>query len=106
MGFITLLGLAAAVVLGSTAMANAQEQSHPAAQASVPLRDMTYIAPDGTAYITRVIPLPKTVSPEAQNHAFWTNPTLPESDEAYHIAVKFFQQHLRAVGSQAHAQHD
>jgi len=28
-------------------------------------------------------------------HAFWESPDLPESDEAYRIAVAFFQKHLK-----------
>ena len=37
---------------------------------------------------------PELVVFEGLNHAFWTNPTLPESDEAYRIAAKFFERHL------------
>jgi acetyl esterase/lipase len=48
------------------APANAQVQHQPTTQAEAPTRDTTYIGPDGTAYITRVIPVPTTVSPEAQ----------------------------------------
>lgn len=48
------------------AAANAQVQRQPTTQAEAPTRDMTYIAPDGTAYITRIVPVPVTVSPEAQ----------------------------------------
>ena len=32
---------------------------------------------------------------EGLGHAFWVNPALPESDEAYRIAVKFFKGHLK-----------
>ena len=66
MNSIKLLGTVAIVVLASVGVAVAQTHSQPATPASVPSRDTTYIAPDGTAYITRVIPVPKTVSPEAQ----------------------------------------
>lgn len=31
-----------------------------------PMKDSSRIAADGTAYVTRVVPLPKTISPEAQ----------------------------------------
>ena len=44
-------------------------QSGPMRQAVPPLelqKDSSAIAPDGTAYVTRVVPVPKTVSPEAQ----------------------------------------
>jgi acetyl esterase/lipase len=37
---------------------------------------------------------PELVVFEGLNHAFWTNPTLPESDEAFHIVAKFFEKHL------------
>jgi monoterpene epsilon-lactone hydrolase len=33
---------------------------------------------------------------EGLGHAFWVNPALPESDEAYRIAVKFFNRHLKS----------
>jgi monoterpene epsilon-lactone hydrolase len=66
MNSIKLLGTAAIVVLASIGVTLAQTSPQPAAPASVPSRDTTYIAPDGTAYITRVIPVPNTVSPEAQ----------------------------------------
>ena len=46
--------------------AHAQVEQQPTTQAEAPTRDTTYIAPDGTAYITRVIPVPTTVSPDAR----------------------------------------
>jgi acetyl esterase/lipase len=46
--------------------AHAQVQQQPTTQAEAPTRDTTYIAPDGTAYITRIIPIPTTVSPKAR----------------------------------------
>src|SRR5579875_104458 len=46
--------------------ADAQTPPPPKSQPAASWRDTTYIAPDGTAYITRVIPVPKTVSPAAQ----------------------------------------
>lgn len=38
----------------------------PTQAADAPVHNSTYIGPDGTAYITRVVPVPKTVSTEAQ----------------------------------------
>lgn len=38
---------------------------------------------------------PELVVFDGLHHEFWVNPTLPESDEAYHIAVKFFERHLK-----------
>lgn len=66
MNSIKVMGTAVIVVLASIGVAFAQTQPPPAAPANVPSRDTTYIAPDGTAYITHVIPVPKTVSPAAQ----------------------------------------
>jgi monoterpene epsilon-lactone hydrolase len=50
------------VVFASTSPIFAQETTARTAVSS----DTTYIAPDGTAHITRIVPVPKTVSPEAQ----------------------------------------
>ena len=41
-----------------------QDQATPAAV--VPQTDTCTVDPDGTAHITRVVPVPKTISPEAQ----------------------------------------
>jgi hypothetical protein len=76
------------------------------AERFVPQSDTSYIDEHGTAHITRVVPIPKTISPEAVKrrvnlhlvfvhagvdahlivfdglpHAFWTNFRLPESVE-------------------------
>jgi len=53
-------GLAAVVVLG-VAAASAQQADNAA-----PGKDSSTIGPDGTAYVTRVVPVPATISPEAQ----------------------------------------
>jgi monoterpene epsilon-lactone hydrolase len=64
----------------------------------------------GTSLFDRAMLLagdePELVVFEGLNHGFWVNPALPESDEAYHIAVKFFQKHLKAVGPKVHAQRE
>ena len=46
---------AMASMMATCALAQQQEQ-----------KDSSVIAPDGTAYVTRIVPVPKTVSPEAQ----------------------------------------
>jgi monoterpene epsilon-lactone hydrolase len=53
---------------------------------AAPTSDTTTIDADGTAHITRVIPVPRTVSPEAQARlakglAWAMNPTDPETDQ-------------------------
>lgn len=40
--------------------------SSQAGQPSVPQTDTSTITPDGTAHVTRVVPVPRTISPEAQ----------------------------------------
>jgi acetyl esterase/lipase len=39
---------------------------HPTTAAEAPSRDTSYIDAQGTAHVTRVVPVPKTISPEAQ----------------------------------------
>lgn len=63
---ILIKSLALGAALLVAAAANAQVPQRPTTQADAPTRDTTFIAPDGTAYITRVIPVPTTVSAEAQ----------------------------------------
>jgi monoterpene epsilon-lactone hydrolase len=43
-----------------------QPAVHPTTAAEAPNRDTSYIDPDGTAHITRVIPVPQDLSPQAQ----------------------------------------
>lgn len=55
------------LALGFIAMSFVLNQAH-AQQASADAKqtDSSTIAPDGTAYVTRVVPVPTTISPEAQ----------------------------------------
>lgn len=55
-----------AVSLLLAAMAAAAQQPTPTTAAQAPQRDTSYIDSQGTAHVTRVAPVPKTVSPEAQ----------------------------------------
>jgi epsilon-lactone hydrolase len=51
----------------SFSLAVAQEQApHPTTAAYAPKSDTSYIDANGTAHVTRVVPVPQTVSPEAQ----------------------------------------
>ena len=40
--------------------------AHAPAQQPLPQQDRSTIAPDGTAYVTRIVPVPTTISPEAR----------------------------------------
>ena len=54
-------------LLFSSAMGIAQQQStQPTTLAEAPTRDTSYIDAEGTAHVTRVVPVPQTISPEAQ----------------------------------------
>ncbi|MBT9332465.1 alpha/beta hydrolase fold domain-containing protein [Paracidobacterium acidisoli] len=59
--------LSALVALAPAGAAALQAtQASGTTQAEAPQKDTSYIDADGTAHITRVIPVPKTISPEAQ----------------------------------------
>jgi acetyl esterase/lipase len=60
-----------AALLIAGALAHAQQPAPP------PFADSSTIAPDGTAYVTRIVPVPKTISPEAQKRL-----AQPRSDAA------------------------
>ena len=54
-------------LLFSSAVAMAQQQAaQPTSAAEAPNRDTSYIDAKGTAHVTRVVPVPQTISPEAQ----------------------------------------
>jgi monoterpene epsilon-lactone hydrolase len=66
---VTLLARSAsALILLSSAIVQAQQPaaSQPTTEAQAPTRDTSYIDAQGTAHITRIVPVPKTISPEAQ----------------------------------------
>jgi acetyl esterase/lipase len=55
------------VLILSSSLALAQEPaSRPTIAAEAPKRDTSYIDANGTAHVTRVVPVPQTISPEAQ----------------------------------------
>jgi hypothetical protein len=60
---IVLLSLCSGFLNAITAQTPAAK---PTQAVDAPVHNSTYIGPDGTAYITRVVPVPKTVSTEAQ----------------------------------------
>ncbi len=60
---ITTSGLA---VVASASLLAAPAKAKQATALSGPQTDTSFIAPDGTAHVTRVVPVPGTISPEAQ----------------------------------------
>jgi len=66
-------------LLLACAIAQGQESAtapKPTTAAEAPTRDTSYIDPQGTAHVTRVVPVPKTISPEAQHRL-----SRPEPDQ-------------------------
>ncbi|MEI9979147.1 MAG: hypothetical protein WDN23_09115 [Edaphobacter sp.] len=57
----------------STALA-AQSTPQPTTAATAPTRDSGYIDAQGTAYITRIVPIPPDLSPEARKSLIVTIP--------------------------------
>jgi acetyl esterase/lipase len=53
-------------MLSSTTAMAQQQPAKPTTAAEAPSRDTSYIDASGTAHVTRVVPVPQTVSPEAQ----------------------------------------
>ncbi|MGA3008699.1 MAG: alpha/beta hydrolase [Terracidiphilus sp.] len=60
-GFATVLAL-----LASAALVAQQPVLQPTTAAEAPTRDTSYIDAEGTAHVTRVVPIPATISAEAQ----------------------------------------
>jgi len=52
--------------LGSATLPAQQPAAHPTTAAEAPSRDTSYIDEQGTAHVTRVVPVPQTISPQAQ----------------------------------------
>ena len=63
----SLLRCIAACGIGVSAMLLAQQPTtKPTTAAEAPNRDTSYIDANGTAHVTRVVPVPQTISPQAQ----------------------------------------
>ena len=71
-----IVAIPAALLLLTPIWLAPQGQENPTT--AVPQADTCVIDPDGTAHITRVIPVPKTISPEAQK--FISMPARPGPD--------------------------
>jgi len=54
------------LLLSAVSLAAQQPGPQPTTAAEAPSRDTSYIDAQGTAHVTRVVPLPKTISPEAR----------------------------------------
>ncbi|HUV70167.1 MAG TPA: alpha/beta hydrolase fold domain-containing protein [Terracidiphilus sp.] len=54
------------LLVAASAVSAQQPAPHPTTAAEAPQRDTSYIDADGTAHVTRVVPVPQTISAEAQ----------------------------------------
>lgn len=61
-----LIRIAACTLLFSWPLLRSQSNPAPTTAAEAPSRDTSYIDARGTAHVTRVVPVPQTISPEAQ----------------------------------------
>ncbi len=73
--------LSSLLLLGAFAASAAFAQQATTA-ATAPKKDSSYIGPNGTAYVTRVVPVPQDISPQAQ--AFLAR---RESDAQQHLSI-------------------
>ena len=62
--FAAVLAISASTTLA--AQQSAADAPKPTTAAEAPTRDSSYIDAQGTAHVTRVVPVPQTISPEAQ----------------------------------------
>ena len=60
------VGLAIAVLASALALTAQQPNRQPTTAEQAPTRDTSYIDAQGTAHVTRVVPVPQDLSPEAQ----------------------------------------
>ena len=67
-----------AITLLTLTLAQSAPQGQSPTPAAAPQTDTCTVDPDGTAHITRVVPVPKTISPEAQKFISWPGPSGPE----------------------------
>lgn len=58
--------IALPILLAAAAVAAQQPTPRPTTAAQAPNRDTSYVDANGTAHVTRVVPLPETISPEAR----------------------------------------
>ncbi len=64
---MTRINLSAIVFLALASTAALAQQPAPTTAATAPNADTSYIDAQGTAHVTRVVPIPDTISPEAKH---------------------------------------
>ncbi len=96
---LRFIAVGCALFVGFSGMTAQQPVSHPTTAAEAPTRDTSYIEANGTARVTRVVPVPQDLSPEAQ--AFISH-SVP--DEAPEQTLAERRKHLDEWEARARAQ--
>lgn len=63
---LLLLSLSSTVLIAQKPAISSPSAAQPTTAAEAPNRDTSYIDPQGTAHVTRVVPVPRDLSPQAQ----------------------------------------
>jgi hypothetical protein len=66
--WVTVLALFFGVLAADARSAQAQQSSPQRIAPSLPQEDSSYVDGEGTAYVYRIVPMPHTISPEAQKY--------------------------------------
>ena len=91
--------LACACFLSSSPLLAQQPLRQPTSAAEAPPRDSSYIEANGTAHITRVVPVPQDLSPEAQK---FISRVLPDEAPPESLATR--RSHMEEWAVSANAQ--
>jgi epsilon-lactone hydrolase len=90
---------ASMLLLLASAMVQAQQPAvapQPTTAAQAPTRDTSYIDAQGTAHVTRVVPVPRTISAEAQR---WLSRQLPDQGPPQSLAERRKQTDAYTAGA-------
>ena len=90
--------IACAIFFASTLLPAQQPVRQPTTANEAPSRDTTYIDADGTARITRVVPIPQDLSPEAQK---FISQVVPDEAPAESLATR--RSHMDEWGVRSNA---
>ncbi len=91
--------MASALVLASPLLTAQQPTPKPTSAAEAPNHDSSYIDANGTAHITRVVPVPHDLSPEAQK---FVSQAVPDEESPESLDAR--RTHMEAWAKQANAQ--
>ena len=88
--------LALVLLLATVPLAAQQPAEQPTTAAEAPNRDTSYIDAQGTAHISRVVPVPATISPEAQQ---FLGQAMPDQGPPESLAARRARTDARTAGA-------